>query len=84
MLVDKLAEKYELPNVTMNGILYDLLTTMNDELLDGNNIELRGFGTFKPGIRKGREGRDPRNGNPVVYPDKRIVKFKWSLKEAVE
>ena len=46
----------------------------------GRTVELRGFGTFEPVVRKGKAGRrNPKTGEPVEKKKDRVtVKFKVS------
>ena len=45
----------------------------------GETVELRNFGIFKAKTRKGRTGRNPRTGEKVPVPPKRVVVFKQGL-----
>ena len=42
------------------------------------NIEIRGFGTYKIAKRKARIGRNPKNSQLVQIPEKRAIKWKIS------
>ena len=42
------------------------------------NIEIRGFGTYKIAKRKARIGRNPKNSQLVQVPEKRVIKWKMS------
>ena len=42
------------------------------------NIEIRGFGTYKIAKRKARIGRNPKNSQLVQVPEKRMIKWKMS------
>ena len=42
------------------------------------NIEIRGFGTYKIIKRKARIGRNPKNLKPVKIPEKKAIKWKMS------
>ena len=43
---------------------------------DGGRVELRGFGAFSTREREARKGRNPRTGEAVAVPDKRVPYFK--------
>jgi integration host factor subunit beta len=45
-------------------------------LADGGRVELRGFGAFSTRQREARKGRNPRTGEAVSVPDKRVPYFK--------
>ena len=42
----------------------------------GERVELRGFGSFFPRERQARRGRNPRTGEAVSVPAKRVLFFK--------
>ena len=42
------------------------------------NIEIRGFGTYKITKRKARIGRNPKNSQLVQIPEKKMIKWKMS------
>ena len=44
----------------------------------GENIEIRGFGTYKIIKRKARIGRNPKNSQLVQIPEKNAVRWKMS------
>ena len=56
-----------------------LVSIMLDEILhavdSGQRVELRGFGSFFPRQRKPRLGRNPRTGESVSIPARRIMFF---------
>ncbi|NBC37024.1 integration host factor subunit beta [Novosphingobium sp. FSY-8] len=45
-------------------------------LTDGGRVELRGFGAFSTRERDARKGRNPRTGESVDVPGKRVPFFK--------
>ncbi len=45
-------------------------------LAEGGRVELRGFGAFSTRERKARTGRNPRTGETVEVPAKRVPYFK--------
>ena len=47
-----------------------------ERLADGGRVELRGFGAFSTRQREARKGRNPRTGETVSVPDKRVPYFK--------
>src|SRR5262245_53786549 len=54
-------------------------------LNEGEKIELRGFGSFRVRGRGARRGRNPKTGEPVNIPAKRVPYFKAGkeLKELI-
>ena len=57
-----------------------------DALVQGQRIEIRGFGSFSIHHRPERTGRNPRSGESVLVPAKRLPHFKpgKALREAVD
>jgi len=57
-----------------------------DALVRGHRIEIRGFGSFTVSHRPPRMGRNPRSGESVAIPEKRVPHFKpgKALREAVD
>jgi integration host factor subunit beta len=63
-----------------------ILDAMSDALVRGHRIEIRGFGSFSVTRRPPRVGRNPRTGESVTIPEKRVPHFKpgKALREAVD
>jgi integration host factor subunit beta len=59
---------------------------MAGALVKGENVEIRGFGSFKVKHRDPRWARNPRNGRLVFQPARRIIHFKAGkeIKELVQ
>jgi integration host factor subunit beta len=47
-----------------------------ESLAKGGRVELRGFGAFSTRQREARKGRNPRTGDTVQVPEKRVPYFK--------
>ena len=62
-----------------------MLDAMSDALVRGHRIEIRGFGSFSINRRPPRMGRNPRTGERVQIPERRVPHFKpgKALREAV-
>ncbi len=58
---------------TIVGIFFDSII---DHLAKGGRVELRGFGSFSTRARAPRTGRNPRTGESVAVPAKRVIHFK--------
>ncbi len=52
--------------------------TIKEAIERGEEIELRGFGSFRFRQREARSGRNPRTGEPVQVPSKKVLYFKPS------
>ena len=53
-----------------------LLSEAHDALGKGDKVELRGFGSFRIRHRNSRKGRNPKTGDAVSVPEKRVPFFK--------
>lgn len=62
------------------------IETVSETLAQGDSVQLIGFGSFKTSERKARSGRNPRTGETVSIPAKRVPSFTAgnALKEAVQ
>ncbi len=54
-------------------IFFDEIIT---RLAEGGRVELRGFGNFSTRQRNARTGRNPRTGESVAVPSKKVPYFK--------
>ena len=52
-----------------------VMEIMSDTLIKGNDVYLRGFGTFKVVHRKARQGRNIAKNTTVAVPERNVVKF---------
>jgi integration host factor subunit beta len=57
-------------------IVNTFFDSIAEELITGGKVELRGFGSFKVKERKPRIGRNPKSGDKVDVPEKRVPFFK--------
>ena len=66
-------------------IIDTLFNCVTNALKDGDRVELRGFGTFTTKLRNARIGRNPKTGDPVAIPQKKMPFFKMgkSMKERI-
>ena len=66
-------------------IIDTLFNGVTKALKDGDRVELRGFGTFTTKLRNARIGRNPKTGDPVAIPQKKLPFFKMgkSMKERI-
>ena len=55
-----------------------ILTEIKQALKRGDRVELRGFGMFTTNIQKARISRNPKTGEKVNTPEKKIIHFKMS------
>jgi nucleoid DNA-binding protein len=77
-LVEKVAERTGLTRTDVAIVVDSFLDTIKKSMEEMQNIEIRGFGTFKIKLRKARKARNPRTGEEVPVPDRKVPVFKPS------
>ena len=84
-LIDAIAARADLTKARAEMVVNCVFDTMTGALQDGQGIEIRGFGSFTVRPYKPYAGRNPRTGQPVPVPAKRLPFFKVGkeLKELV-
>ena len=86
-LVEELANRFgQLTHRDAEFAVKTILDAVSDALVRGHRIEIRGFGSFSVNRRPPRMGRNPRSGESVAIPEKRVPHFKpgKALREAVD
>lgn len=76
----KLAERLGVTQKSADEILNAVIEVIPECLAEDNDLRIRNFGTFKVEERAARAGRNPRTGEPIQIPAKKVVKFKPSAK----
>ena len=66
----------ELRTEEVEQVLDVFFGEISQRLADGGRVELRGFGAFSTRERDARKGRNPRTGDAVDVPAKRVPFFK--------
>jgi integration host factor subunit beta len=75
-LVEEVARTTQLTKKHAELIVNTVFESIVSSLKDGEKIELRGFGSFRIRDRGPRIGRNPKTGDKVDVPSKRIPYFK--------
>ena len=78
-LVLAVAKTTGVTQVEVKRVVQGMLDQLIESLKAGNTIELRNFGVFKVRQRAPRRGRNPKTGQEVPVPSKRVVVFKPGL-----
>ena len=84
-LVEEVARVAELTKKHSEVIVETVFHSIIEALHRGEKIELRGFGSFRLRRREPRKGRNPKTGDRVEVPSKRVPYFKpgKELKELI-
>jgi len=85
-LSKKLATEMKVPVRTALSIIKTIRNVMSEALVKGDNIEMRGFGTFKLRDRVSYIYKSPRTGEKIKIKPKKSVLFTagLELKKAVD
>jgi integration host factor subunit beta len=75
-LVEEVARAAELNKRDAEVIVETVFGSIIGALHRGEKVELRGFGSFRTRERGPRRGRNPKTGEPVEVPAKRVPYFK--------
>ncbi len=75
-LVDEVAKGSDLSKKDAEVIVQIVLDSIVDSLKSGDKVELRGFGSFRLRERASRHGRNPKTGEKVLVPAKKVPYFK--------
>jgi integration host factor subunit beta len=84
-LIEAIAARGDLTKARAETVVNCVFDAMTEALQRGEGIEIRGFGSFTVRPYKPYDGRNPRTGQPVPVPAKRLPFFKVGkeLKELV-
>jgi integration host factor subunit beta len=86
-LISHLADKH--PHLTASDVVLAVNTVIDyigNHLAKGGRVEIRGVGSFSARTRPPRLGHDPRTGEKVHVPEKRVLYFRpgTELRERVK
>jgi nucleoid DNA-binding protein len=77
-IVELVAEKTGLTMKDVKIVVELFLDEVKTYLVEGNHLEIRGFGTLKVKNHKARKARNPKTGQEVVVPARKKAVFKVS------
>lgn len=86
VLIEKVAERIgSLTRKQTEFVVDTVFDSIKEALIKGEKIEIRGFGNFKLKQRKPRMARNPKTGEKVEVPAKKVLHFKVgkALREAM-
>ncbi|NDF17461.1 MAG: HU family DNA-binding protein [Verrucomicrobia bacterium] len=75
-LVNSVSEKTGLTKTKSNQVIDVVIETISESLKSGEKVTLVGFGTFTTSQREARRGRNPKTGQTLEIPAKKVPKFK--------
>lgn len=85
-LIEKLAERSGLNVMQAEEIVNLIYKKMRDTMVNGGRIEIRGFGSFVVKEYQAYQGRNPKTGEKISVPPKKLPFFKVGkeLKERID
>jgi len=78
-IILKIADETDLKQINVKLVVQKTLDAIVESLSKGDKVELRNFGIFKVKSRKKRVGRNPKTGEVISVPEKKVVHFKPGL-----
>ena len=75
-LVEEVVRAADVSKKHAETIVNTVFSSIVEALQKDDKIELRGFGSFRVRRRRSRQGRNPKTGDRVDVPEKRIPYFK--------
>lgn len=75
-LITAVAEKAEISKKDAEKAVKAFTDVISDELVNGEKVQLVGFGTFEVSERAAREGRNPKSGEVMTIAASKTPKFK--------
>ena len=85
-LIEAVSMKANLPKKQAEMVVDTIFDSMTEALVAGERVEIRGFGSFTNREYGSYIGRNPKTGEPVNVPPKRLPFFKVGkdLRERVD
>ena len=77
-LVEEISRQTGLNKKDTSIVVNEIIANICRALAEGDKVELRGFGSFKVKERRARKARNPRTGDEVPVPDRKVPVFKPS------
>jgi nucleoid DNA-binding protein len=78
-IILKVSDDSNLKQTDVKKVVQKTFDCIVEALVRGEKIELRNFGVFKLKQRKSRTGRNPRTGQTVPVPPRKVVVFRPGL-----
>ncbi len=76
-LIESISAQYtDLVDSQVEIVVNTIFQSIKEALANGEGIEIRGFGSFRVRHREMREGRNPKTGEHVLVPSKKVPFFK--------
>mmetsp|Transcript_35790 Transcript_35790/g.43211 ORF Transcript_35790/g.43211 Transcript_35790/m.43211 type:complete len:149 (+) Transcript_35790:101-547(+) len=74
-MVDEIAERTGLSKTNVEAVYVEVWDVIKDTMLEGEKVQVTGFGSFEAKKRGARAGRNPRTGEALEIPAKMVPSF---------
>ena len=74
-LVNLVAARTELTKTDVSQVVDAAIDTIIDSVVEGKKVSILGFGSFEPRERSARQGLNPKTGQKIKIPAKRVPAF---------
>ena len=78
-LINAVADESEYTRNTVKDVCSAFLAKLRENIVAGNSVTIKTFGTFSSKVRAARTGRNPITGESLEIPDRMTIKFKPSV-----
>jgi len=77
-IADAITAEFQVTKFEALEFIHEVLWEISEALVEGEDVKLTGFGTFKVHSKKERMGRNPKTKEPAVISARRTVSFRAS------
>ena len=74
-LIEFVVKETELKRKDATAAVEAVIAGMEKALVEGDKVQIVGFGTFETKVQAAREGRNPATGETIQIPEAKTVKF---------
>lgn len=78
-IIESICEKIGIPKKDCARIVENLFDIIKNDLNNGNDVMISGFGKWKVNAKKERKGRNPKTGKEMRIDARKVVTFKSSV-----
>ena len=75
-LINEVSKRTEVPKATVKKVVDATFNVIADVLNWDGKVQLVGLGSFYVTTRKARKGRNPRTGEVIEIPARKVVRFR--------
>ena len=75
-LVNRISNDAGITKAKANDVIDSFVRAIEETLAKGEKVTLVGFGTWETSTRQARQGRNPKTGEVINIPEKRVARFR--------